>query len=269
MSDNVTGGAVASPMRKLSVAETQVVPLVRLTRVELRKLVDTRAGRWLLIAIGVITAAVVVIFLFAAPAEELTYAQFLNATIIPQAVLLPILGILTVTSEWGQRTGLVTFTLEPHRGRIVMAKLLAVLVMGIAVVCVAFVLAAVGNALGAALQDGNGSWEFGVSGVIDTFAFQLISVVQGLALGMLIMNTAGAIVTYFAIPFAWGFLTATVSWFATIGAWVDLNTTTIPLSTHEMTGESWAKLGVSVFIWVLVPLVLGWMRLLRRELKSA
>ena len=45
------------------------VPLGRLVQVELRKLTDTRAGRWLLLTIALLTAAVVTIFLFAAPPE--------------------------------------------------------------------------------------------------------------------------------------------------------------------------------------------------------
>ena len=90
---------------------------------------------------------------------------------------------------------------------------------------------------------------------------------QGVALGMLIMNSAAAIVTYFALPTLWGILTSTVQWFADIGRWVDLNTTTIPPSTHEMDGDAWARLAVSVSIWVLVPAALGLVRLLRREVK--
>ena len=45
-------------------------------------------------------------------------------------MLLPILGIMAATAEWTQRTGLVTFTLEPRRGRVVLAKALAALVLG-------------------------------------------------------------------------------------------------------------------------------------------
>ena len=41
---------------------------------------------------------------------------------------LPVLLILMVTSEWSQRTGLTTFTLEPHRGRVVGAKFVAGLI---------------------------------------------------------------------------------------------------------------------------------------------
>ena len=245
------------------------VPMSRLLRVELRKLVDTRSGRWLLILIAALTAVVVTLFLFAAPPEELTYENFVNATGTPQGILLPILGILTVTSEWGQRTGLVTFTLEPRRGRVVVAKLLAVVLLGLASVTVALLLAAGGNQLGQALQDGTGAWDLGWGGLGDILVLQLLGVVQGLALGMLIMNSAGAIVTYFALPAVWGILTTTVDFFRRIGEWVDLNTTSATLQAHDMTAGAWARLAVSALLWVGLPLLLGWVRLLRRELKSA
>src|SRR4051812_1823564 len=87
------------------------VPFGRLLRAELRKLMDTRAGFWLLTAIGLITVAVVVVFLCVADADQLTYMNFVGATATPQSLLLPVLGILAVTAEWSQRTGLVTFTL--------------------------------------------------------------------------------------------------------------------------------------------------------------
>lgn len=258
-------GATAGP----SLRETARVPLTRLIHVELRKLMDTRAGFWLFAGIGLVTAAVVVIFMFAADARELTFTNFVNATGTPQGILLPVLGILAVTSEWGQRTGLVTFTLEPHRGRIVIAKLAATLVMGAVAVVGALALAALANVVGAAAFGGDGSWAFGLEGVRDIFTIQLIGVVQGVALGMLIMNSAGAIVAYFALPTVWGILTSTVEWFADIGRWVDLNTTSIPLSMHTMDGDAWARLAVSAAIWVLLPLALGVVRLLRREVKSA
>lgn len=245
------------------------VPLSRLVQVELRKLTDTRSGRWLLVTIGVLTAAVIVIFLFSGDQDELTFANFVSATATPQSVLLPVLGILSVTSEWGQRTGLVTFTLEPKRGRVVVAKLVAVVLLGLAAVVIALGLAALANVLGQSLQNGNGSWEFGASGVRDVVVQQLISVVQGLAYGMLIMNAAGAIVTYFALPIVWAILVETVEVFRRIGEWVDLNSTSAALSSHEMDGDAWARLAVSVLVWIGVPLALGWLRLLRRELKSA
>ena len=38
---------------------------------------------------------------------------------------MPVVGILLVTSEWTQRTAMISFTLVPHRSRVLLAKLLA------------------------------------------------------------------------------------------------------------------------------------------------
>ena len=107
-------------------------PLLRLTLVELRKLADTRAGLWLLIVIGL--AAVAhrpLILLLAAPDAEQTFAGFFAFGLLPAGVLLPVLGILSMTSEWSQRTALTTFTLVPQRGRVVAAKLAAAVLIAV------------------------------------------------------------------------------------------------------------------------------------------
>ena len=67
-----------------------------------------------------------------APDGELTYDTFAAAIGFPMSVILPVVAILSVTSEWSQRSGLTTFTLVPHRGRVVLAK--AVVAVGIGVV---------------------------------------------------------------------------------------------------------------------------------------
>ena len=136
--------------------DVRSIPFSRLLRVELRKLVDTRAGFWLLTAIILITVVVVGVFLFVADPDQLTFINFVGATATPQSILLPVLGILAVTAEWSQRTGLVTFTLEPSRIRIAVAKLVAVTLVGLVAVGVALGVAALGNLAGLAFMDGAG-----------------------------------------------------------------------------------------------------------------
>jgi len=244
------------------------VPFSRLLRVELRKLVDTRAGFWLLAAIGIITLAVIVVFLFAADADQLTYLNFVAATATPQSLLLPVLGILAVTTEWTQRTSLVTFTLEPSRARTAVAKLVAVVLVGLLAVGVALAVAALGNLAGMALQDGAGTWNIEAAGVRDFFVLQLIGVVQGFAFGMLLMNTAAAIVLYYVLPIAWNVLFSLVGALEDAAPWLDLNTAIEPVyEGNTLQGDDWAHVAVSGTIWVLVPLALGVVRLLRREVK--
>ena len=143
------------------------------------------------------------VFLFVADPDQLTFINFVGATATPQSLLLPVLGILAVTAEWSQRTGLVTFTLEPSRARVAVAKLVAVVLVGLLAVVVALGVAALGNVAGMVLMDGAGTWNMGVPNVRDFFLLQLIGVVQGFAFGMLLMNTAAAIVLYYVLPIAW------------------------------------------------------------------
>ena len=249
-------------------AEVKAVPFSRLLRVELRKLVDTRAGFWLLAAIGIITVAVIVVYLFAADAADLTFVNFIAVTATPQAILLPVLGILAVTTEWTQRTGLVTFTLEPSRARVAAAKLLAVGLVGLLAVVVAYGTAALGNLAAVALMDGAGSWSIEAAGMRDFFVLQLIGVVQGFAFGMLLMNTAAAIVLYFVLPMAWSVAFSLVGALENAAPWLDFNSAIAPVYAGDsLQGDDWTHVAVAGTIWVLVPLALGLVRLLRREVK--
>src|SRR4051794_9328000 len=110
--------------------------LGRLVAVELRKMVNTRAGFWLQVAMVALTVVVVIARLLVGAATDHTFQAVLDAGLQPSAILLPVLGILLVTSEWSQRTGLITFTLVPVRSRVLGAKLVASLLRAIAMVAV-------------------------------------------------------------------------------------------------------------------------------------
>src|SRR5689334_3961706 len=122
------------------------VPFSRLVKVELRKMLDTRAGMWLLIATALLTGLVLVIFLI--NADDKSFVNAMQASATPQGILLPVLGILLVTSEWSQRTAMVTFTLEPHRGKVLWSKVTAAVLLGLAAVVLALVVASVVTAVG-------------------------------------------------------------------------------------------------------------------------
>ena len=124
---------------------------------------DTRSGFWLMasiVIINVLATAAVVTF---APDEELTYENFAAAIGAPMTVILPMIGILAVTSEWSQRSGLTTFTLVPHRGRVLWAKFLCAVGVGIVAMFVALVVGALGNVVGTAIAGTDPVWNVTVS----------------------------------------------------------------------------------------------------------
>src|SRR3954452_23010298 len=118
----------------------------RLTPVELRKMTDTRAGFWLQLAVVGITLAIAGIIMGFGESADLDLESMLQATIQPSVNLLPIIGILLVSSEWSQRTAQITFTLVPRRTRVIIAKLLASLVVAAIAYVVSIVVALVASA---------------------------------------------------------------------------------------------------------------------------
>jgi ABC-2 type transport system permease protein len=264
--------AAATPM-SLDLSQTPQVPLARLVKIETRKALDTRAGRWLVIGILGVVVLVEVIVALVAHDEDRKFSLFLSIAGGVLGYFLPIVVIMLVTSEASQRNGLVTFTLEPKRSRVVVAKLLAGVGLALGVMALALVLAVLGNLLASA-TGGDGSWH--VDGGLLFYALflsNMIGILVGFALATLIMNTPGAIVAYFAytliLPSAVGILSAISSGFEKVAPWIEFNTAQSPLisSPYSPSGEEWAQIAVTGVIWLVIPLVLGIWRLLRIEFK--
>ncbi len=245
---------------------TTGIPFARLLRVELRKMLDTRAGRWLVIAIGVVIAGALTI-LFVQSGGEHPFGDYLQATTLPMAILLPVVGIMAVTSEWSQRTALVTFTLEARRTRVAWAKTVAALLVGVVAVAFSFSLGAAAHASAIAFRGATGDWHIAGTAFLGAAGYVLLGLLQGIGFGMLLRNTPAAVVAYFVLPTAWSILGSLWSQAEKAGQWLDMNRTMEPLFTGSLTGEQWAQLGTSVGLWVVLPLVAGMWWITRAEVK--
>lgn len=241
------------------------VPLWRLVVVELRKAVDTRAGLWLLISIGVITL-LWDLFWLGLPQEAHTVTAFLAAPAILQKPLLGIMGILLATSEWSQRTAMVTFTLVPKRSRTVLAKVVAALLL----VTLAFGLALLIAGLLAAVSGSPDPWDLPVGTLGQAYLGTLISTFQGVAFGLLLLNTPAAIVVYLLASTVVAAVTGLVEALRGIAPWVDFSGALSPLVDEvpgSLTGEQWGHLISATTVWFVIPFVIGIWRVLHAEVK--
>ena len=232
------------------------VPFGRLVHVELRKMLDTRAGRWLLIGIVAIIAIALTIMFFDNGGEH-PFWMYLQATTMPMALILPVVGILAVTSEWSQRTALVTFGLEPRRPRVAWSKTVAALLIGVAAFALSLALAGIAHQAAITFRGITGDWTIDGLVLLGAGGYVLLGMAQGLAFGMLLKNTPAAIVLFFVLPTAWSILGSMVSWLRDAAVWLDMNQTMQPLFEGSLTGEQWAHLGTSVAVWVVLPLAVG------------
>jgi ABC-2 type transport system permease protein len=234
--------------------------LARLTLVELRKMTDTRAGFWLQLVVVLLTVAAVVLVLAVGEAGDRTFEMLFVIAVQPANVLLPIVGILLVTSEWSQRTAAVTFALVPRRTRVVAAKLLAGVVLALLAAAACIAVAAVGTAIGGT------SWEMDAAMFGQTVASVVISLLLGLALGAALLASAPAIVANFALPLAFAALGIIAALRDPLD-WLDLTQTLAPLADHVLSAEEWAQVGTSLSLWLLVPLAIGMARITRGEVR--
>ena len=274
MSTTLTAPAPTAAPAQTAPPSYAPIPFSRILSVELRKMFDTRSGFWLMagiVGLSVLATGAVVLF---APDAELTYGSFGAAVGIPMAVILPVVAILSVTSEWSQRSGLSTFTLVPHRGRVVAAKAVLSVVVGVVGMAIAFAVGAVGNVLGSQLAGVDTVWDTGwQSFVLLTFG-NVLGLMVGFTLGVLMRNSAGAVVGYFVYNFVLTGITevlaASQDWFRDVRGWVDFNFAQGPLFMADdtwPTATEWAHLGVTGFVWLVVPLTVGLVMVMRSEVK--
>jgi ABC-2 type transport system permease protein len=258
--------------RTIDVSGDQPVPFGRLVSVETRKSFDTRAGRWFAISIVGLVLVAVGIGVVAFPEDSQDYVDMLSLSGGILGYFLPILMILLVTSEWSQRTGLATFTLEPRRPRVMGAKIVAGLALAVAVLGLGAVIAAVGVVL-SPVNGGEAVWNLGYDEVQSFLVTGLIGVLVGFTLAMLLRSSAAAIVAYFVytfiLPVVGGTLGALIDGFDKVVPWIEFNTAQTPLITgdYRASGEEWAQIAVSGVIWLVLPFALGLWRLVRAEVK--
>jgi ABC-2 type transport system permease protein len=235
--------------------------LARLSRIELRKMADTRAGFWLLATIVLMAAAIVTITLLAGKPEDRDLTSLFQGGLWVVSILLPVLGILAVTSEWSQRTGLTTFALVPERERVIGAKVIASIGLGLGAVVACLLAAALGNLIA------GGSWDLSASLLGNGALFEVAGMLGGVAFGLVFMNSALAIVLYYLLPTVWTILGETIHALDKPADWLDASRTMQPLVDDQMTGQAWAHLGTSLAVWIGLVLVIGLLRLRRTELK--
>ncbi|MXG88134.1 ABC transporter permease subunit [Nocardioides flavescens] len=247
------------------------IPFTRLLGVELTKMFDTRSGRWLTTSVAVtalIATAAVIAF---APDTALTFDTFGTAVGVPMAVLLPVLALLSVTSEYTQRSGLTTFTLVPHRHRVVRAKLVASVLVGIVGIAVALGTGAVGNLVGSSVAGVDTVWDVSAAQLGGLVLAYVLLMLVGFMLGVLIRNSPGAIVAYFVYNFVLSTLTMALAayqpWFADLQPWVDFNAAQAPFFDGTFDATAWAHLAVTGSLWLVLPLAVGLWLVGRSEVK--
>jgi len=262
-------GPVATRPREREVPAP--IPFGRILGVELRKMFDTRSGFWLMASIVITSGIATVLTVLLSDRDGLTFDSFAGSVGSPMSIILPIIGVLAVTSEWTQRTALTTFTLVPSRGRVIGAKLVDVLVIGAVSMVIALGVGAVGNLVNSAITGNDAVWDIPAWTFAQIVLANELGMLLGFALGLLFRSSPAAIVGYFVVnlvlPGISGALAEAQQWWADNAGWFDVNQTRFLLFDSKLTSEEWLQLGLTSSIWIPLPFAIGLALVMRSEVK--
>lgn len=257
-------------------SDTPKIPFLRLVRVELRKMFDTRAGIWLGLITGFLLVLAMGITLLVVGLNDgmtITASDFSGIMSIPVSLLVPVLAIVIVTSEWGQRTNLVTFALTASRAKVLLAKMVTVVILAAATIGVAIVAGGVGNLLYGAITGQDVVWNLDASTFSWMVLSQLLYFLMAFGFAMVFLNSPGAISVFYIVALllplmVYGTLYAIFEWAQDLIPWIDLNYAMAPFLAGESTsGMDYVRTIFTAFVWVVVPVTLGFWRVLRAEVK--
>jgi ABC-2 type transport system permease protein len=244
-------------------AQSPPIPFRRLLQAEWQKTTGTRAARWLLAATAVITVGALAVPLLFPHDITQSRVSYLIWAALGLSRLLPLVLMLAMTAEWSQRTAMATFTQEPRRGRVLTAKILTGQAISLAGAGFAFLTAqAVVLAAHAAGRGITTGWDWPqLAGFI---AFILLTGTIGIAFGALLHNTAVAIVSYFALGGAFNLLM--IPALQAAGRWINTGQTYGWVLNGQWAGHG-DQIATSTLVWIALPLTLGLIRTLRREVR--
>jgi len=160
------------------------------------------------------------------------------------------------------RTALTTFTLVPRRGRVLAAKLVGAVLLGVGVMGFALAVAALATVGVAEVRDTAPVWGEVGRQVGGSLLASVLNIVMGAAFGALLGQTAVAIALFYVAPQAWALVGTAV--FRGNAEWLDVYAAFGRLSEFEVAGHR-AQIAVSVTARVVAPMLLGTLRSLRRN----
>lgn len=236
--------------------------LARLSAVELRKTADTRAGRWLLLTVTGIGVLALGYRVWHAAEAPVSFELFFGTALQAVMILLPVLGVLAMTTEWSQRTALTTFTLVPRRGRVLVAKLAAAVLLAVAMVLLVAGVSALAVVVAGAMTGDAVSWGDASRLVPGASVAMSVHVLMGAAFGALLQHTAVALIAYFVVPTIWSSVAPAL--LGDVAAWFDVYGAFGVLAELGL-GDEPVRVLTALAAWVLVPLAAGAARSLRRE----
>ncbi len=236
------------------------IPMTARLRIETRKMFNTRGQILMFVGIGVFMLAMVALVFGTMSADERTFGNIAQALLVPLIYLLPVVGIISMSSEW-RGSAMVTYTLDPRRSRVFWAKVLVLVALVIVLIASVMAVSAVlAWATGAPFEPLRDIAMLHLGSLAGIGGLTL----AGAGLGAALLNVALGIVIQLAFMPLLPQVLSMSSVTKPIVPWVDLNGL-MQLLLGAMWPDDLLKAASVLTLWIALPLVVGLWRNAHKE----
>ena len=110
------------------------------------------------------------------------------------------------------------------------------------------------------------AWDIPAGLLFQDAFYVVVSMLGGIAFGAALLASAPAIVLSFVLPIAWSIIGSFPA-FEGAARWLDGSRTLAPLVDETFDGTQWARALTTLALWVLLPLLIGLLRITRGEVR--
>lgn len=245
--------AAATAATPAARAAVRPISIIERVTTELRKLVDYRGGRILLVVTVLLQAAIALGVTLSDPAGERSVAGTAAATMLVLFYVLPILGIMMAADEWRQKTVMVTYVQDSNRTGVFVAKVIAAFLLGIILLVVGALICGIVSLVLGGSTAGIGEL---VSGLGAPIAGVAVAVLVGAGLGGALLSLAIGLVLFLVVVPLLPQLLQSFEATQAVAPYVDLST----LLNGLLAGlwpQDWTTAGVALAVWGAVPLAIA------------
>lgn len=182
----------------------------------------------------------------------------------PLITISPLLIILLVCEEWDKGSALVTFTQVPKRSRIVIAKTVVAVLIFSASFAASLLLTLIVSVTTLSIHHFSLDWKASLSGFLTLALPLLVNMGLGLAMALFSRSTVISISLYFIIPPVTVMLSQIHS-ISEYAKWISLGHSS-SIFVAGLTPQTYSQIVVSVIFWIVLPFVLGFVNICRRDI---
>lgn len=234
---------------------------------EVRQVLDTRGSRvaMALGALAVLALMAGIVFVLNGDSASVPVAEAVGIVVLLAPLTIALVAVLAASGEWTHGTAGITVPMVASRSALFAAKLLAVVVVSLALFLSACAVVALGAVAVTLVRGGAVDWAGTGQQLVAGAVATLLASFFGFGMTMLIRGFVLSVLAVVGVTLGWNAFAAMVL-HDDAGHLQSLTPLALATAGQATVVPPATAIASSLFLWYVLPLVLGWFRYSRADL---